>query len=196
MSEQILKHSREFRNALANEEFEATNSGLLLYKQEVQISGTYYHSVNGQDLQVDHNLIPTAAILDILDVYFGAGTKKNSWFIALYSGQINPTASWTAANFATTSSEVTSPTEGYSNTTRPTFTPSPAAAGQITNIANKSVFNIVCSTKLTVEGLALLSNNAKGGTQGTLASATRLQNARELFNGDQYEVGYGVQLTL
>lgn len=196
MSEQILRHSRELAAHLANGNYKVSDGGLLILGADVLASGTYYHSVNGgDDEQEDKNLLPDEGLLHMLNVAFGATPKIANWYLALFAGQINPAANWTAANFAATASEIVSATEGYSNANRPTFVSSPAAAGQITNLAAKAVFNIVCTTSLIVEGAAMLSSNGKGSTAGVLASASRYAQQRILYNGDAYEVGYGVNLS-
>ncbi|MBX9914092.1 MAG: hypothetical protein K2Y25_09345 [Pseudomonadaceae bacterium] len=194
--DKIQKHSGEFAGALAAGNFEMTADGLLFPKQGVLASGIYYGSVNGGDDEEEgKNLLPDQSMLDMLNVYFGAGTKRPNWYLALFAGQINPAANWTAANFAATASEIVSGSQGYSNATRPAFTTAPAAANQIGNIASKAAFNIVCTTSLNVEGAALLSDSGKGSTGGVLASAARYAQPRIVYNGDVYEVGYLVSLT-
>lgn len=45
-------------------------------------------------------------------------------------------------------------------------------------------------------GAALLTNSAKGGTGGVLVSATKYAATRTFQNGDVYEVGYRLSLTV
>lgn len=197
MSEQLIKHRREIATALSNGHYELTDGGVLIKAGiDALATGVYVHSVNGgQDLREDPNLLVDEGILHMLNVAFGATAKTANWYLALFANQINPAANWTAGNFAATAGEITSGTEGYSNATRPIFTSAPAAAGQITNLAAKAAFNIVCTTSLNVEGAALLSNSGKGSASGVLASASRYNATRTLYNGDVYEVGYGVSLS-
>jgi len=176
-------------------DYESTPEGLVFPKMGVLISGVYHHSVNGQDEQADKNLLPDAAILSILDVYFGDAAKINAWYLALYAGAVSPAANWTAANFAANATEITSNTEGYTELTRPQWVPSAAASGAKNNLTQKAKFTIATASSLTVNGAALLSSNVKGGTGGVLASAARFANPRTLFNDDTFEVGYTVTLT-
>lgn len=195
MSEQILKHRKELARHMANGNFEYTDGGILILGADVLARGVYIHSENGgKNEQIDPNLLPEQGLHQMLDVVFGAAAKPAGWYLAIFSGQINPADGWTAANFAATANEITSATEGYSNATRPQFTPSPAAAKQITNFGNKALFNIVCATSITIEGAALLSNSGKGSTSGALASGTRFAQPRTQYNGDVFELGYGVAL--
>lgn len=197
MSESILKHSKELARHIAEGKFKYTEGGILIEGgADVLASGAYFASVNGGSLEHEgDNLIPDEGLLHMLNVVFGAVAKVPSWYLALFSGQINPASNWTAANFAATANEITSGTEGYSNATRPVFTAAPAAANQITNFAAKATFNIVCTTSVLVEGAALLSSSGKGSTSGVLASASRYNRVRELYDGDTYTLGYGVSLT-
>jgi len=196
MSAQILKHRKEMARHLAEKNYEYTEGGILILGADVLARGVYIHSENGgQNEQIDPNLLPEQGLHLMLDVLFGSAPKPAGWFLAIYSGQVSPTDSWTAANFSATANEITSNTEGYSNVTRPQFTPSPAAAKQITNIGNKAVFNIACASSIVIEGAALLSNSGKGSGSGVLASATRFSNPRTQYNGDAFELGYGVSLT-
>jgi len=193
----FLKHAREFARALRNRDYEITPSGVVFVKQQVHAIGSYFHSVAGRDEQeaIDHNLLPDAGILSILNTYFGGTSKQAAFYLALFSGAVNPSAALTAANFAATMSEITSNTEGYSQLTRPQWVPGAAAAGVIGNLSAKAQFTIVCTTSITVEGAALISDNTKGGTSGVLPSCARFTNPRTLFNNDPFELGYTVSLT-
>lgn len=189
------RHAREIAKALRDETYDLVEEGLYLPQMGIIAKGQYHHTVNGEDLRIDDNMLPDQALTDILGVYFGALTKKSNWYIALFSGQINPAANWSASNFAATANEITSGSQGYSQATRPAFTPAAASANTIGNLASKAQFSIVCSGSLSIEGAALLSDSGKGATSGVLGSAARYAAPRIVYNGDTYEVGYTVSLT-
>jgi len=195
MDKLILKHKREFASALGNGQYDVTDGGVLFPKQQVFASGMYFHSVNGQDERQDPNLLPDASILNILNVVFGATAKQANWYVSLYANAINPAANWTAANYASTAGEITSLTEGFSEVTRPAWTPGVAAAGAIDNLSARATFSIVCTTSLTVNGAGLHSENTRGGTTGVLGSAARFGSTRTLYNSDSFQLGYRVTLT-
>lgn len=188
-----MKHQKDIAKFVKNEDFEVTDAGLLIHRS-ILARGRYTHSVNGVDVQVDHNLIPTEGVAYILGAALGATSKITTWYLTVFSGAVNPAASWTAANFAANASEITSTTEGYSNATRPTWTPGAVSAGVIGNLSSKAVFNIACTTSVNISGAALLSTNTRGGTTGTLASASRFASVRQVYNGDAFELGYEVEL--
>lgn len=192
--ESLKKAGAVLRRAMSRGDFKSTPEGVLFPHQGLLASGHYQEWVNGQYMGESRNLIPDAAILSILNVYWGSTAKLSAWYLALFSGAVDPTADLTAANFASTMTEITSTSQGYSEATRPQWSPSAAAAGQIDNLAAKAAFTIVCSSSITVQGAALLSNNTRGGTSGVLSSCSRFTTPRVLQNGDNYALGYYAKL--
>ena len=191
----LARHAREFISYLKQFQYEKTSTGLYFPRARVFAHGEYEHDVNGQDPCVDPNLLVDQGLLHMLNVEFGATSKVSSWYIALFANNIAPAANWTAANFSATAGEITSGTEGYSETTRQLFVPASAASNEINNTASKAAFSIVTASSLNVYGAALLTSSVKGDTAGTLASATRFSTARVLNNGDTFNCGYRVQLS-
>jgi len=166
-----------------------------------KLSGTFFHRVIGANGRqrgewlADHNLIVDQGILKMLGVMYFTDTKITAWYLSLFDGAANPAANTTAANYASTMGEITSTTEGFSNATRPVWTPAAPAANIVTNSASKAAFTVVCTTSIDVTGGALISEATRGGTTGVLSSASRFGSARELFNGETFELGYQIALT-
>ena len=50
--------------------------------------------------------------------------------------------------------------------------------------------------QLNVSGAAMLTKSTRGGTTGALISATKYAGDRVFQNGDTYDVGYRVSLTV
>lgn len=192
---ELIKHARDIAGFIKNGDFEQTEEGLLIHRS-ICAKGRYVHSVNGgQDERIDTNLVPAEGIAYFLNVALGASAKLSNWYLAVFSGGVTPAANWTAANFPANATEITSTTEGYSNVTRPAWTPGVATAGVIGNLSTRAVFNIVCTSTLNISGAALLSDNVRGGVAGTLVSASRYGSVRVVNNGDAFELGYEVELT-
>ena len=190
-----MKHAKDIARFIDRGDYQETKEGLLIHGS-LRARGKYTHWVNDrEDVRVDYNLIPTEGIAHVLNVVWGATAKVSTWYIAMIGGNVTPAATWTAANFATNATEVTSTTEGYSQSTRPVWTPGTVTSGVLDNVASPATFSIVCTSTLTFYGLALLSSNVRGGTSGVLGSACRLDVARTLSNGDQYKAEYEVELT-
>lgn len=192
----MFKHAREFLRHLRNRKWERTsNGGILLPAAGVQFHNYYEHDINGQDPQRDYNLLTIEGMTYLLNVGFNNGAKLSTWFLSIYGGNYTPTTALTAASYPATAGEITSGTEGYSETTRPAWTIAAPAAASATNVASKAAFNIVTASSLTIYGAALCSESAKGAVTGNCASATRFSAPRVAYNTDVFNVGYVTSLT-
>lgn len=191
----LVNHAGEFQRYLNNNQFEVTDSGDVYFaKARATAAGGYLHNVNGGDEQFDPNLLPDEGLLYLLSL-LGAGSKLPNWYLALYAANYTPLAGLTAASFPATASEITSNTEGYTEATRPVWTPTLAATPYIDNLANQASFTIATASSLAVNGAALLSDATKGAITGKLISATKFSATRTLYDTDVFNLAYRVQLT-
>lgn len=172
-----------------------TADGILFPHQRALVRGVYTHDVNGEDEQVDPNLVTTEGLNYMLNVALRPVAAEAGWYLALFGGNVAPQAAWTAANFAANSTEITSLTAGYSETTRRVYMPAAAGAGAITNTASKASFTIAAATTLAVYGGALISSPVRGGAAGVLMSASKFAAVRNLENADVFNLGYSLTLT-
>lgn len=195
MDRDLIKHAGEFKGYLDNHQYEASARGVMFPKAAVYVEGEYFVSSPGYADSIEPNLLPTEGLNHMLMVALSSTAKLNTFYLALFSGNYTPTSGLTAANFASTATEIVSGTEGYSESTRRTWTPAAASAGQIDNIATKAEFTIATATSITVRGAALLSEAAKGATTGVLISASRFAQNRVQYNSDIFSLGYRVRLT-
>ncbi|MDY0046068.1 MAG: hypothetical protein RBS10_01490 [Thauera propionica] len=187
---------KELAGALARDQYDVTEEGVYFPRQGVLAAGEYFDRINGGEWERTKNLIPTEGLAHILNVALGSAAKPAGYYLALFSGAAAPAANWTAANFAAVASEIVSLTEGYTNATRPAWTPANTSTGSIDNMASVASLTIATSSQLNVTGAAMLTNNARGGTTGALISATKYAASRVFQNGDTYEVGYRLNLTV
>lgn len=163
--------------------------------------GTYWDFRNGILIGVEDNTLPLQGMIAMLNGYFRSGTSPApaNNYLGLYANAINPASGWTAANVVATAGEIVDADEGYSQATRPLFAPATAtgsgATATIDSVGTESQFTIVTASELLVEGVFCISDNAKGGTAGVLASAARYALTRHLNNGDDYRLGFRVTLT-
>ena len=195
-SRNLLKHAAEFRRYLRNGQFEVTETGDVVFARAAAVAaGGYLHDVNGQDEQFAKNLLPDQGLVYLLSVGLNNGTKLPTWHLSLYAANYTPLAALTAASYPATTSEITSNTEGYTESTRRPWTPTTPTTPLIDNLANKAAFTIATASSLTVNGAALLSEPTKGAVTGTLISATKFPSARVLYNTDVFNLAYRVQLT-
>lgn len=192
----LQKHAGEFRRYLNNGQYETAEDGSVYFPRAIAIAqGGYFHSVNGGDERFDPNLLPDQGLIYLLSVGLNNGAKLAAWYLSLYAANYTPVAGLTAASYPATASEITSNTEGYTQTTRPVWTPTAPTSPLIDNLANRATFTIATASSLTVNGAALTSEATKGAVTGTLISATKFSAARVLYNTDTFSLAYRVQLT-
>lgn len=188
---------KELAAAIHHENFDVTAEGIFFPKQGVMASGEYFDRINGGDWERTPNLIVTEGLAHILSVALGATAKPAGYYLALFSGAAAPAANWTAASFAAAASEIVSMTEGYTSPTRPVWTPpASTATNSIDNMAAIASVTMATAGQLNVSGAAMLTNSTRGGTTGKLISATKYAAERVFQNGDTYDIGYRLSLTV
>ena len=192
----LLAHRAELSRYLRNGQYEVTDGGGILFPKASAIAhGVYVHDVNGLDERMDPNLLVTEGLNHILDAVFHGSTQIGTWYVSIFSGNVTPQATWTAANYVANATEIWANGESYTEATRPAFDEAAASAGSITNSASKAAFTIDTASSITVWGAALISSNVKGGTTGTLMSASKFAASRTLYDTDILNIGYTITLT-
>ena len=188
---------QELAADIAAERFDVTANGIYFPRQGVVANGEYFGRVNGGAWAKEgDNLIPTEGLAHLLNVALGTTAKPAGLYLALFSGATAPAANWGAASFAAVASEIVSQTEGYTAATRPLWTPVNTNTGSIDNLASVASLTIATASQLNVTGAALLTNSTRGGTTGALVSASLYAAPRVFQNGDIYELGYRINLTV
>ena len=188
---------KELAAAIHHENFDVTAEGIFFPKQGVMASGEYFDRINGGDWERTPNLIVTEGLAHILSVALGATAKPAGYYMALFSGAAAPAANWTAASFDAAAFEIVSMTEGYTSPTRPVWTPpASTATNSIDNMAAIASVTMATAGQLNVSGAAMLTNSTRGGTTGALISATKYAADRVFQNGDTYDIGYRLSLTV
>ena len=141
-----------------------------------------------------HNLVVNVGLQDMNAKYFSGSGYTAAWYIGVYgaASSNNPAAGDTASSHAGWT-EVTD----YSEGTRPaaTFgTATTADPSVISNSASPAEFTMSGTT--TVGGAFLISDDTKGGTSGTLFSASDFQSPgdRSVISGDIIKVTYQFSL--
>lgn len=190
-----MMNTKDLANDLKAENYQITEQGIYFPKQGVLAQGEYFDRINGGEWQTTHNLVVNEGLAHLLNVAMGTTAKPAGYYLALFSGATAPAANWTAANFASVAAEIVSMTEGYTGATRPQWTPQNTSTNSIDNFNAVAKVTIATSSQLTVTGAAMLTNSTKGGTTGTLISASKYTAARVFQDGDEYEIGYRLSFT-
>lgn len=188
----IKRHAREIMDFIDKGDWRRTDDGVLIH-DSILMRGSF---VSGGELYTA-NLAMDEGVKQLASVALGQTAKDVKFYLALFSGNVTPEKSWTAVNFPAMASEITSTTEGYSNPTRPEWvrqseaTASPDGGWRISN-ETPALFNIVCSSVINVSGVALLTDEVRGGTTGKIISASRYPVAQQLSNAAEFTVKYSV----
>lgn len=189
-----LQH--EIAREIRAERYDLTPDGLYLPRLGAIASGEYFGRVNGGAWEKEgDNLIVTEGFAHMLNVAFGSTAKTAGCYLAIFSGNTNPAANWTAASFAAIASEIVSMTEGHTGATRPVWTPANTTTGSIDNMQSVATLTIATASQLNITGAALLTSNQRGGTTGALISASLYASSRTFQNNDTYDLGYRLNLT-
>lgn len=130
------------------------------------------------------NLVVTTGKNDLLNKYFLGSAYTAAFFVGL-KGTGTIAAGDTMASHAGWT-DIT----GYSNATRPAFSPASSTAGSSTNSASPAVFNINATN--TIAGCFITTDSTKGGTTGILFSAADFASSRAVVSGDTLTVTYTV----
>jgi hypothetical protein len=192
----MQKHYAEFARALDDGDFTETDGGILIKSGGPMARGRYFTKIGGEIVTLGTNKVPLEGLKYFMNTGVKGGTAQTAFYMALFSAATNPLDSWTAANFTANATEIVSPTEGYSNATRPAWTPGDIAvsAAKVDNLAALATYNIVCTTSINISGAAILTSNVKGGTGGILISASRFDSPHTVNNGSTFELGYELEL--
>ena len=177
------------KDAIAHGDFVTTSEGLLIPKLGAMVQGVVTYSKRGEPEELTHNLIVTEGLNYLLGAALRSTTPITSWHVAVFTGDVEPQASWTAANFSGNATEFTQ----YAGSTRVPWTGGTVAAGAVDSFAAKASFESSIDGA-TLRGAALISSSSKGGTAGVLIGATRFPSAKSLDTGEILDVGYGVRL--
>lgn len=143
------------------------------------------------DSEVVENIIPTEGLNHMLNVVLNGTTPVTDWFIGLYENDYTPLATDAMATFP--GAGVALETTAYTAAARLALTTAAAAAGAVTNTANKAEFTF--NATKTIRGGFISSSSTKGGTTGTLLSAVKFATAKSMEADAILRVTAGLTLT-
>jgi len=189
------RHWRNLARLFRNHAWERNDDGDILIAH-ARIGGVFStFAPDGLGEVETHNLLCTDGINYLLACGVGNGvgsnTSPSAFFIAPFSGNVTVADTWTAANFASTATELTTQ---YSESTRVSFVDSVPASKSVNNTASPAEFT-AASDNVNIWGIGLLSNSTKGSTSGVLLSAAKYSSVRNLpTTGDKISIKYTLTL--
>lgn len=183
----------EAARAIRNHDYEQTDSGIYFPKAKVTLGGSLRHTLikadGERDVAVDPNLLTTEGLNYILSAALGGGSQQPSFYLAPFSGNVSPQATWTAANFKSNATEFVA----YTASNRLAWTPGAVNNKSIGNSGNLAGATATFSPggPYTLYGVGLLTAPAKEATTGVLIAAVRFGTPRTgMANGDKLAFEY------
>ena len=187
----LVRHGLEFARALDRHQYEISPRGIVFPKQKAIVAGQFTTWVNGQDEQVDPNVVPTESLNYLLKAALKGSGAISAWYIAPFLNNTDPDATITAALFDYTLDEFTA----YDESARQAYTlPTDPSAGAFSNSASPAVFTGDSSlvSPVNVYGAGILSVSTKGATTGKIFCASLFSSARPIDTGSKLTVQYDV----
>jgi len=179
----------------------SVDAGLAPFSEEAlasgfQLGGTFHVECYDKDgnlrwKDTAKNILPVINLNDILNVYYNASSATTTWYMGMVDN---------AGFSAFASTDTMASHSGWSENTntslasRPTWVPSAASAGSMSN-PTATTFNMNPSPTCTIRGFFLASNNTLGGTSGMLSAEAALGTPQIANNGDTLKVTYAINAT-
>jgi hypothetical protein len=168
----------EIRRRVGQFDYELSNNGVLFPKMGIVVGGVFTVSDADGNKEVCPNLITDQGLNQIINTMLppgGAFVQITQWYIAPFSGNVTPDATWTAANFVATATEFTA----YASATRPALTiASPTSTKANGNGASPADITFSAGGPFNVYGAAIVSVATKSSATGVMLAATRFTNPR------------------
>lgn len=170
-------HGAEIARNLRQHRYDRTENGILIPSMGVVIGGALRIRGDGgldETHAIDANLLVDEGLNHILNVTMppsGGYAQITQWYIAPFAGNYTPTATLTAANFASTATEFT----GYTATNRPALNVAAATSTKSTgNTGDEALFTMAAGGPYNIYGFAIVSASAKSSTSGRMLAAVRM----------------------
>lgn len=186
-----MKLFNELMRAVRNRKYETTDAGMYFPVINMEIGGYFDVQVNDGPVEVFPNLVVDQWRVRALEILFLQATPETNFYLAPYSANVTPLATWTAANFTSNSTEFTN----YTEAGRQIWTVATVDAFSVSNTASKAVFTVAAGAGNTIWGVGLLTQAAKSSTLGHLVAANRSPTSRtNLVEDDEVTIGYTINL--
>lgn len=178
----------EVARAVRNNRYERSDNGVWVpLAGGLNIHGMMTHWVNGQDEQVDPNIVTTQGMNHLLSSLVVGFGLIQPWYIAPYTGSITPVVGTTALTFDTVCTELTQ----YDEATRQLWSVDALGAGVVLqNDASRANFTINAS--VTATGCGILSAPTKESTSGVLLAYANFNAPRVLVDDDILTIRYTI----
>lgn len=138
-----------------------------------------------RDETVELNMVVAQGRQHVLDTVFDSGTQVTEWYVGIFEGNYTVLDTVTAATVAGAATECTA----YDESTRPVYdTASPIEDDTATNADARATFTF--NATKTVYGAFIISDDAKGGTDGVLLAISRFTTPKSMAAPEELVVSY------
>lgn len=170
------KYWNELARLFRNHKWERNDDGEILISH-TRIGGVFEcDAPDGLGVIRTHNLITTEGCNYLLSCGIAGGTQYTTFYVAPFSGNVAVADTLTAANFATTQTELSTQ---YTETTRIAFVEATPASKSTNNTASPATVTAATGS-VSIWGLGLLSTSTKSATTGVLLAAAKYSTVRTL----------------
>lgn len=188
--------AKELMAEVLADRYDVSPAGIYFPRQSVNLKGTYRCSKDGETPVVSHNLVTKEGLLHLLNVSLGNTPKPAKYYLALFSGTTAPASDWKAVNFSSVASEMVSLTEGYTLASRiPCEYDNATFDTHIDNHGREVEVTFATAGSLSVTGVGMLTSATKGGTTGTLVSASLYPAPYTFMNGNTFKASYRLEMS-
>lgn len=163
-------------------------------QNKLKFRGKYFLEVIRGGVVIDRveaeNLVVDEGITYILGSAFGGTTQVTSHYLGLFSSNSTPTEAWLGSTLSSHLTEFTT----YDEAGRQLWNENGGSGTTVTNSANVATFNVSSGlgAPVSLYGLFLITSSSKGTNGGTLISAARFTNSREVQASDVLNLTYSI----
>lgn len=166
---------RDFLRHIRNFNFDVNDAGDLLVARVAFNNQVVAIMPDGSEVTTK-NLVTTEGLNHFLDVVLHGTSAISTWYVAPFAGNVTPSLTWTAANFNSNATELS--TE-YSEATRVEYVEAAASGGSTNNTASPATIT-AAQDSVNIWGAGLLSVSTKQSTAGVLLAAAKYGTVRTL----------------
>lgn len=183
----LIRNRMEFTRLISNHKYEIHPDGIVFPKMGLKVAGVFTTFINGQDMQVDTNVVTAEGINRILNTVFVAGAAAPA-YIAPFLNNVTPGDSLTAATYNAVLNEWIT----YDEPNRVQWVlPGATANKLLSNAAAPAVFTASAGVAaLSVQGAGILAGQPKQSTTAPVFVASKFATARVLSASDKLTIQY------
>jgi hypothetical protein len=182
----LARHRAEALRRLRNHKYDIGAEELLIPAMGLKFHGHFEVAAGNEPFEGCENIVVNEGLLDILGVYFAQGSQHAAFYTSLFTGNITPGATLTAATYHGTATESTA----YEESTRVLWEKDAAASNAIGNDTTPAVFTTSAGGPYTFRGAGLHNIATRQSGTGVLVAAARFATDKVMGEAEELRVKY------